>query len=184
MKRLLAMVLLFSTTVAIAQEHKLDHTEEADHTEQKGHGKNFILFEYGYTHISEAVPHDGHMVEEGHWVSSFGIDYFRLLNEKWSAGIKLDYEFGHYIIPEQGDLKRENVFLVIPTAAYSIVPRWVVYAGPGIEFEEEKNLFVVRVGTDYAFHLGHGWELPIGFFLDCKEGYDTYAFTAGIGKVF
>lgn len=184
MKRILAVLFIFSSSFLIAQEHESEHTHKSNSTKHAVHGKNFFLFEYGYTHISEAVPHDGHMEEEGHWVSSFGVDYFRILDEKWRVGIKLDYELGHYIIPVKDDLKRENVFLAIPTAAYSIVPGWVVYAGPGIEFEEERNLFVVRVGTDYAFDLGSGWELPVGFFLDCKEGYDTYAFTVGIGKFF
>ncbi len=185
MKELIVILLIFSSSILMAQEHEHENTSHESHESTAfHHGRNFISFEYGYTHITEAVPHHDIMMEEGHWVSSFGIDYFRLINEKWRLGIKLDYELGHYIIPHKQNLKRENVFIALPTAFYSILQGWAVYGGTGIELEESKNLFVCRLGTEYAFDLGNGWEFPIGFFGDFKKGYNTYALTFGIGKIF
>lgn len=187
-KRFLVALFIFSGSILMAQDHGHESTShEISNPHAVQHGKNFILFEYGYTHIMEGVKHgehDEHPVEQGHWVSSFGFDYFRLLNEKWSVGIKLDYELGHYIIPHDEPLNRENVFIVIPSVSYKVLPQWSVYGGAGIEFEGTHNLFVSRLGTEYAFALGDGWELPIGYFYDMKKGYNTYAFTIGIGKIF
>jgi len=180
MKELIAMLFIFSASILMAQEYE----NEPNNSAVFESGKNFISFEYAYTHITEAVPHDDLMKEEGHWVSSFGIDYFRLISKKWRLGIKLDYELGHYIIPHKKSLKRENVFIALPTAFYSVLPGWAIYGGSGIEFEESENLFVNRLGTEYAFDLGNGWEFPIGFFGDFKKGYNTYALTFAIGKTF
>lgn len=186
MKKILILLVVFVTSISFAQEHEHEvSSHEGNESHAFKHGRNFILFEYGYTHIKEAVAHDNILEEEGHWVSSFGLDYFRVLNEKWKVGVKVDYELGHYIIPHEDDLKRENVLLVIPSASYTVLHGWSIYAGAGMEFEEEKNLFVTRLGTEYGFELGdNGWELPIGVFGDFKEGYNTYAFTIGIGKFF
>lgn len=185
MKKVFIFLFIFSGSIIIAQDHghgNESHAIDVPHAVQ--HGKNFILFEYGYTHIMEGVKHGDLLEEEGHWVSSFGLDYFRFLNDKWSVGVKLDYELGHYIIPHDKPLNRENVFIVIPSVSYKVIPQWSVYGGAGMEFEGTHNIFVCRVGTEYAFELGNGWELPIGYFYDFKKGYNTYAFTVGIGKLF
>lgn len=184
MIRIITVLLIFMSSILTAQEHTEEHAEHAANESHLAHGKNFVLFEYGYTHIMEGVGHNNVTEEKGHWVSSFGLDYFRLLNEKWRIGVKLDYELGHYIIPHKENLKRENVLIVIPSAAYIVLPGWALYAGAGMEFEESENLFVMRLGTEYAFDLGRGWEIPIGFFGDFKKGYNVYAFTIGIGKFF
>lgn len=185
MRKILTILLIFTGSILMAQEHGHEATShESSEPHSFHHGRNFFMVEYAYTHIAEAVDHNNVMEKEGHWVSSFGLDYFRLVSERWRIGLKLDYELGHYIIPKKNNLKRENVFIVTPVAGFTILPKWSMYAGPGVEFEESKNLFIMKVGTDYAIELGKGWEIPIGAFVDFKEGYNTYAFTAGLGKFF
>lgn len=185
MRVFLTILMICSGFILKAQEHGHETTShESSEPHSFHHGRNFLLVEYGYTHIAEAIHHDETEVKEGHWVSSFGLDYFRLLSEKWRVGIKLDYELGHYIIPKKDNLKRENVFIVTPVAGFTFLPKWGLYAGPGIEIEESKNLFIFKLGTEYAIELGKGWEIPLGAFVDFKEGYNTYAITAGIGKFF
>ena len=179
--KLLLSVLLVSTTM-LAQ-----HSEDISHNTDEhkvSHGKNMIAIDYGIDHIKEGFEHGDVNEEEGHWVSSIGIDYFRELSEKWEVGVKLDIQLGHYIIPHKDNLERENAFIALAVGSYKVLPKWAVFAGAGMEFEKNENLGVIRVGTDYSFHLSQGWAIPVGFFWDIKDGYNVYAFTVGIAKHF
>lgn len=143
-----------------------------------------IAVNYGIDHIKDGVEHGDSTDETGLWISSVGIDYLRHISDKWGVGAKLDLQLGHYIIPHKEDLERENAFVVLAIGSYQILPKWFAFAGAGMEFEKSEHLGVIRVGTEYAFHLKHGWALPAGFFWDIKEGYNVYAFTIGIAKHF
>lgn len=177
---------LFISTTLLAQhsEEELTATSYKGEVHETNLGKNLIVIDYGIDHIKEGVKHGDAIHEEGHWVSSIGIDYLRRISEKWEVGVKFDIQLGHYIIPHKDNLERENAFIAIAVGSYELLPSWAVFAGGGIEFEKNENLGVVRVGTDYSFHLKHGWALPIGFFWDIKEGYNVYAFTVGLAKHF
>lgn len=193
--KLSLFALLISST--LMAQHSLETTEEEvsheEHEHTISHGKNMIVIDYGHDHIKKGVEHgefdEGEFDEsEGHWVSSIGIDYFREISEKWEVGTKLDFQFGHYTIPGdipgEDEIERENAFLALAVGMYKIYPKWAVYAGAGVEFEESENLAVLRLGTDYSFHIADGWAIPVGFFWDIKDGYDVYAFTVGIAKHF
>ncbi|SNR52214.1 hypothetical protein SAMN06265371_104255 [Lutibacter agarilyticus] len=183
--KLLLGVLLISTTLfAQHSEEELENNSHNEGTHTVSHGKNMIAIDYGIDHIKEGVKHGDAIDEEGHWVSSIGIDYFRGISEKWGVGVKFDIQLGHYIIPHKENLERENAFIALAVGSYKILPKWGVFAGAGVEFEKNENLGVIRVGTEYLFHLKHGWAIPVGFFWDIKEGYDVYAFTVGIAKHF
>ena len=181
-------VLLISST--LMAQHSLETTEDISHEESEynehevSHGKNMIVIDYGFDHIKKGVEHGEVDEGEGHWVSSIGIDYFREISEKWEIGTKIDFQFGHYEIPGEDEIERENAFLVLAVGMYKIYPKWAVYAGAGVEFEKSENLAVLRLGTDYSFHIANGWAIPVGCFWDIKDGYDVYAFTVGIAKHF
>ncbi|MFD1294624.1 hypothetical protein ACFQ5N_12335 [Lutibacter holmesii] len=179
--KLLLGILFVSTTMLAQHSEDISHNEE-EHT--ISHGKNKIAIDYGIDHIKEGFEHGDVNEEEGHWVSSIGIDYYREISEKWEVGVKLDIQLGHYIIPHKDNLERENAFLVLAVGAYEVLPKWGVFAGAGMEFEKNENLAVVRVGTEYSFHVAQDWSIPVGFFWDIKEGYNVYAFTVGIAKHF
>jgi hypothetical protein len=184
--KLLISILLVSTTMlAQHSEEKLEDESfhnQAPHT--VSHGKNLIAIDYGIDHIKEGVKHGDAIHEEGHWVSSIGVDYFRKVSEKWEVGVKFDVQLGHYIIPHKDNLERENAFIALAVGSYEILPKWAVFAGAGMEFEKNENLAIVRVGTDYMFPIVDGWAIPVGFFWDIKEGYNVYAFVVGIAKHF
>ena len=178
-------ILLVSTT--LMAQHSVELVDESSHENGKhtvSHGKNMIAIDYGIDHIKDGVEHGESLEEEGHWVSSIGVDYFREVSEKWEVGVKLDIQLGHYIIPHKDNLERENAFIALAVGSYKVLPKWAIFAGAGMEFEKNENLGVIRVGTDYSFHLTQGWAIPVGFFWDIKDGYDVYAFTVGIAKHF
>ena len=144
--------------------------------------RNKIIFNYAYSYIPQGAEEDN--LEEGHFVPSIGLDYFRVIHPRWELGILLDYELATYIIPRKENLKRDRAFLIIPGVGYTILNGWNLFAGAGIELERHKNLFVVRLGTDYTFQFRKGWGIPIGMVYDIKEGYDVWSLAVGISKSF
>jgi len=159
-----------------AQEEEIDK----ENSEEQ---KNQITLVLGYTHIPEAF-------EEGEFnksvfVPTIGIDYFRELNEKWFIGVVLDLELGNYLIGfNQEELERESALIIGALAGYEILENLSLMAGPGIEFEKNKNLFVFRVGTEYRFPLNNNWSILPSFNYDFKEEYSTWAINIGIAKKF
>ncbi|WP_158651334.1 hypothetical protein [Pseudotamlana carrageenivorans] len=57
-------------------------------------------------------------------------------------------------------------------------------AGPVIEFEENKNLFVMRLATEYKIDLGESWLLLPTLNFDYKQEYVTWGLSIGLGKRF
>ena len=167
---LICLFILFSTHV-LAQETEVKE-------EFKPHK---IALTFGLTHIPEAFEH-GHLEKEV-YVPTIGLDYFYQLNEKWNLGMALDLELGVYVVDINSDhLSRENAFLAVALAGYEILPRWGIGLGPGIEFEKNKTLFILRAVTEYAFDLGNDWGLFPAFTYDFKEKYSTWALSLGISK--
>lgn len=183
--KLLFYILFISTTLfAQYSGEKLEGTSHDEDIHVESHGKNLIAIDYGIDHIKEGAKHVESTEETGLWVSSIGIDYFREISERWEVGVKLDIQLGHYIIPHKENLERENAFIALAVGSYQLLPNWNVFAGAGMEFEKNEHLGVIRVGTEYSFHLKHSWAIPVGFFWDIKDEYNVYAFTVGIAKHF
>ncbi|MBU2949137.1 porin family protein [Tamlana agarivorans] len=176
MKRVLLSLIVFSFFVIqlSAQENSEFEVRE---------NKNQINFVIGYTHIPSAFE-DGK--EEGPvFVLTIGIDYFRELNEKWVLGFVMDLELGDYSLDFNDDqLDRENAFLVGIIAGYELSEHWGVMAGPAIEFEGNKDLFVFRLTTEYKIDLGESWLLLPSFNYDFKEEYSSWNLSVGVGKKF
>jgi hypothetical protein len=183
-KLVLGVFLISFNLLAQHSGEKSDDLSQEEIKHEVSHGKNLIVLDYGFDHIREGVKIGDDIEEEGHWVSSIGINYLREISEKWEVGVMLDFQFGHYIIPHKDNLEREDVFIALTGASYKLFPKWAVFAAAGVEFEKSENLGVIRVGTDYSFHLMDGWAIPVGFFWDIKKDYNVYAFLVGIAKHF
>ncbi|KAB1068457.1 hypothetical protein F6U93_07075 [Tamlana haliotis] len=150
---------------------------------ERSETKNQINFVIGYTHIPRAFE-DGRE-EDPVFVPTIGIDYFRELNEKWVLGLVMDLELTDYALEFNGDhLPRENAFLVGVIAGYELSEHWGIMAGPAIEFEDHKDLFVFRLATEYKIDLGESWLLLPSFNYDFKEEYGTWNLSVGVGKKF
>lgn len=161
---------LFSTFKAIAQENE---------EEEK---KHLISVSLGYAYIHKGAS-EGSESADGVLVPSLGLNYFYELSPKWEIGLMTDFEFGSYIIFEK-DLKRENAFIAAAVASYSLTKSWRFLAGGGIEFEKEKNLGIVRLGTEYNFNLKNNWLISPEILYDIKEGFDTWSFSVVFTKKF
>ncbi|WP_067144703.1 hypothetical protein [Pseudotamlana agarivorans] len=151
---------------------------------QEGEEKrNQVNLVFGYTHIPSAYE-EGEK-EKAVFVPTIGVDYFRELNEKWVVGAVLDLELANYLVKfNREDLERNRALLIGVLAGYELSEHWGVMAGPAIEFEENKNLFVMRLATEYKIDLGESWLLLPALNFDFKEEYVTWGLSVGLGKRF
>lgn len=143
---------------------------------------NFITLTVGYTF----VPNGEELTNSdkvGILVPSIGLDYGRRLNNSWAIGIMTDLELANYLVINK-DLQRDRAFIIIVNGIYNLTYNWKLVGGMGVELERHKNLFVIRLGTDYDIRLKNGWGIAPGFFYDFKESYDTWCFSIAIGKEF
>ena len=181
------LLFLFSFQYNYAQE---EHHESVEKHQASGEGEheveagNFtIALVVGFTTIPSAREEEGSTESEN--LFTLGLDFFYHVAERWKLGAVLDLELAEYEVDFKGDrLPREKAVVTALVAGYEILPRWVVIAGPGIEFERNKNLFVFRIGTEYAVELGKNWELFPALNYDFKEEYNTFSVGVGIGKRF
>ncbi len=145
--------------------------------------RHSLAFVFSYTHIPEATK-EGE-TEKAIFVPTIGLDYFYKLNEKWILGGVFDVELGRYEVDfKEEEISREIAIIMGAVIGYEILPAWAIMTGPGIEIEKNKNLFVLRFSTEYAFELGNDWELFPNFTYDFKKEYGSYAFGLGIKKRF
>ena len=78
------------------------------------------------------------------------------------------------------ELERTNPIIVSAVFLYHPAKGWNFLVGPGIEFEENHNLFILRAGLAYEFELPGHWDFSPELVIDLKDG-SIGAFTWGIG---
>ena len=166
------LLFLLVITPALSQEN-----EKEEETKHK------VILLVGLTHIPETIE-EGEVLNSEN-VPTIGLDYFYTLNPKWAIGVVVDLELGKYAVNFGGEnIPRENAVVTGVVAGYTLLKGWSVYAGPGVEFESNRNLFIFRATTEYEFELGKNWGLSPGFSYDFKKEYSTYALGVGISSSF
>ncbi len=172
--RIIFLICLLGILPAIAQEGFEENELETRHS---------LAFVFGYTHIPEATI-DG-KVDESVFLPTIGLDYLYEFREKWFIGGAFDVELGKYEVDyKDNELTREIAVVFAGLVGYDLIPGWAVLAGPGIELEKNKNIFVFRFSTEYTFELGNNWGLYPNFTYDFKKEYSSYELGIGIKKRF
>ena len=170
----LLIVLLFSFKMNAQDEVESETNEEP---------KNQITVVIGYTHIPDAFEEG--KLNESVFIPTIGVDYFRELNEKWFVGLVLDLELGNYLVNfKREELERNSALVIGALAGYEVAKNWALLAGPAIEFEKNKNLFVFRAGTEYRFKLENNWSILPSVNYDFKEEYSSWSLSVGVAKKF
>ena len=160
-----------------------EHQPSEEGSREAKEGKFVIALVTGFTTIPNAREEEGNTETEN--LFTLGLDFFYHFSERWKLGVVLDLELAEYEVDFEGDrLPREKAIVTGLVAGYEILPRWAVIAGPGIEFERNKNLLIFRIGTEYGFELGNNWELFPALNYDFKPEYNTISIGIGIGKRF
>ncbi|HBO12609.1 MAG TPA: hypothetical protein DD491_07475 [Halieaceae bacterium] len=100
---------------------------------------------------------------------TLGLEYEYRLEEAVGIGFTLEHVGGDF----------DTNVLAIPFAAHR--GRWKFYAGPGIEFSDEGDEPLFRIGAEYGFHLG-SFELSPQLDLDFVDGERLFVFGLVIAR--
>ena len=145
--------------------------------------KHKLVLLLGLTHIPETIE-DGETLKSEE-LPTIGVDYYYKFNPKWQIGAVVDLELGKNAVDFGGEnIPRENAVVTGVVAGYTLVKGWSIFTGPGVEFERNKNLFILRASTEYEFELGNNWGLSPAFSYDFKKEFSTYSLNIGISKSF
>ncbi|WP_420581995.1 hypothetical protein [Reichenbachiella sp.] len=175
-KYLLALIISTTHTVSLAQ-HIEEISEESEESKFHVSVKGGAVF----------IPKGEEISSEKHFVSAFafGLELEYFLNNKWAMAIVADKETKEYEIPVNGGkLERKNLMIVAALGAYRIKDNFLIFAGPGYEFEKHHNFFVLRVGLKYEIELENSFDLTPTFEFDFKEKYTSQFVGIAIGKKF
>ena len=152
--------------------------EDEDDQEGKYHKVALTL---GVTHIPSAFEEG--MQSKSVFVPTIGVDYFYHFKERWSIGAILDFELANYVVDfGREELKREKAVVTGIMVGYEFAENWGLAVGPGVEFEKNKNLFVLRASLEHEFELNSHWGLFPSFSFDYKEEYSTWSINIGISR--
>ena len=120
--------------------------------------------------------------------ATIGLNYDLWFNEKWAVGLHNDFTTTSFNIEEteKGEIvAREYPLLTSLVVIYKPFKHWSLLAGPGKEFEKNKNFNVVKTGIEYGVELKKEWEVSFGFEYDKKfKGYSSWLMGIGISKIF
>jgi hypothetical protein len=179
-KKIILLICLLSLIPASAQQ-EIEGREDTNEREQEK--RHSLAFVFGYTHIPGAKQ-DG-KTEEDVFLPTLGLDYLYEFREKWFIGAAFDVELGKYEIDyEDDEISREIAVVFSGLVGYDVLPGWAVLAGPGIELEKNKNIFVFRFSTEYTFELGNDWGIYPNFTYDFKKEYGSFELGVGLKKRF
>jgi hypothetical protein len=132
-----------------------------------------------------AIPH--------HWVAaSAGYALERKRDKDKEAGV-VGVEYGYRFAEHWGigavvewvssDTARD-VAVAVPVSFHPHAG-WRLFVGPGVEFAEEHNDWMLRAGVGYEFELSDRWTLAPEFAYDIIEsGKRTYIFGLALGRSF
>lgn len=149
---------------------------QEEETEEEKEIKHSVAFSLGVTHVPRTLEEG--VTVNSQYLPTLGFDYYRHLNERWKLGVVLDLELGKYEVEFEGEtLKRETAFVTGLVTGFNILKGWNVYAGPGIEFERNKNLFIIRTSMEYEFEIGENLSLAPILSYDFKKEYGSYSFS-------
>ena len=101
----------------------------------------------------------------------------------YAAGLVYEFRFHEHwgisgAVEGLGSDFVRNMTIVVP-ASWHPAGGLRFFAGPGYEFTDKKDEFLVRVGLGYEFHLGGKWTLAPEMMFDYVES-DTTIWLAGL----
>ena len=137
----------------------------------------------GHAHIPSEL--EGENSEKRVMIPSWGLSYSFSVSERFSMGLKSDFEFANYIIEgdDNQELERKNPISLILSFEYKIYKGLSLLAGPGVEFEKNENLSIFIFGAAYEIEIGDRWDVFPELIYELK-GVNTGAIIFAFGASF
>lgn len=180
-KPLYSLALFLIVFQGFAQD---ESTHEAFHPH---HSVGFII---SHTNIKKGVTSTG----DNKWLSlpSWAINYNYKFKPKWAIGLHSDivtetFEVEEHLKNDEINEILERSFPVASALMLSYKPgkHFGFMIGSGGEFSHTGNLFLIRVGVEYGYHLTKKWELNGNITNDLKiNAYNSWAIGMGLTRVF
>lgn len=164
------LLLMFSPCLVLAQETP-EHQPKL---------RGAVMMAYSW------IPH---AVEGGKSVAvipTFGFDVDYYFHRRWSAAVQVDVKLQSFEVEEKNNviLDRSYPVSLAVLGHYHALRHWSFYLGPGIEVEQHKNLFLVKLGTEYTFEVNENFEIALNFIYENREElYDGFTFGVAFNKV-
>lgn len=99
--------------------------------------------------------------------------YEMQFSDRWGAGLAVE--------ALSGDGTKRSSVLAVPVS-YNPNEKWRLFAGPGMEFGDEHDKFLARIGIAYEIPFHDRWSASPEFAVDFVEGgATTYILGIAIG---
>ena len=156
-------------------------SQEEDH--KKEHAPKIrVAIMMGNSHIPQATEGGKSVTIIPVW----GLDLDYYFHRRWSIGLQADLKVQNFEVEEEGQvlLNRNFPLSIALVGHYHALRNWSFYIGPGIELEESKNLFLVKIGTEYSFEISEQFEIALNFIYENRdEVYDGFTFGVAFNKL-
>lgn len=121
-------------------------------------------------------------------VPSIGLDLEYWIDEKFGIGLHNDLELFNYELEKEDHelvVEREYPVVITLDGLAKVYKELVVVFGAGVEFEKNKNLFIVRTGLEYEIEFAEHWDLSPTILYDYrKDEFGTWSIGLGVGRRF
>ena len=167
-RKVLPLLLLFAmVNLAAQQENELNQ-------------KHMLGANFGFTFIPLG-SRTGTSDARGVFTKTVGIDYFYHFHPRWGAGFMGSYEIDHYVVTDD-QVEVENAVILTLVGMFSATRHLDFFLGGGIVVEQNDNLAVLRLGTQYSIDVGKHWALVPKLHFDFKENYNTWSFAVSFAR--
>lgn len=177
---LLIMLGISFPTLVMAQEDSHD-TFSPHHT---------LGFMISHTQVSQGVQTNGNKK----WLSlpSWALNYNYKFSPKWAVGLHNDIIVEDFVVQEHlkssggGEtLERSYPVASALMASYKPGKHFSFMLGAGGEFAHTGNLFLIRIGAEYGYHISKKYELNANITNDLKiNAYNSWAIGLGVTRIF
>lgn len=132
------------------------------------------------THVPNSFEGEKKVILLPTW--GFDVDYF--FHRKWSVAVQGDVKIQSFEIEHEGIfLERSYPVALAAVIHYHALRHWSFYAGPGYELEKSKNLFLIKLGSEYSFEITEDFEIALNLGFEKKEEvYDSWTFGVAFNK--
>lgn len=114
-------------------------------------------------------------------IPTWGLSYEYLFTEHFGIGWKNELEFSNYVIEddEGNEVEREYPLASSIILIYNPIKGLGFFAGPGIEFENGENYYLISLGVSYEWELPKYFDISPELSFELKNGH-TGAISFGL----
>ena len=173
------VVVLLTLSLSVYGQH-----EEKNHEQHESDGHFRVSVAIAHTFLPEETAEG----TQNLILPTFALDIEYWMNHNWGIGLHNDLELLNFEVEDAHHnvfIEREFPVLITLDALWKPNKNLVLFAGPGIELESNKNYFVFRAGGEYEISFSNNWDVcPLAFY-DIRDGaYNTLTIGLGLGYTF